>query len=41
MGKYSSPVDFAVYPCYYVVMKIGFIGLGNMASGTAKNIRSL
>lgn len=30
----------AVYPCYYMVMKIGFIGLGNMGSGMAKNILS-
>lgn len=27
----------AGYPCYYVIMKIGFIGLGNMGSGMAKN----
>lgn len=30
----------AVYPCYYVNMKIGFIGLGNMGSGMAKNLLS-
>lgn len=28
----------AVYPCYYVFMKIGFVGLGNMGNGMAKNI---
>ncbi len=29
-----------ILPCYYVVMKIGFVGLGNMGSGMAKNILS-
>ena len=31
-------MDFAIYPCYYIVMKIGFIGIGNMGNGMAKNI---
>lgn len=33
-------MDSAVYPCYYVTMKIGFIGLGNMGNGMAKNLLS-
>jgi len=31
-------VEIAIYPCYYVTMKIGFVGLGNMGNGMAKNI---
>lgn len=34
----AIPVEIGVFPCYYIVMKLGFIGLGNMGNGMAKNI---
>lgn len=38
--KKSTSLDNYAYSCYDIAMKIGFIGLGNMGSGMAKNILS-